>query len=114
MIKTKVIETKLFPEGDFIAITLFGIVFTRDRRRITASVLNHELIHCQQQLELLYIPFFILYVIEWLVRLIHYRDRYKAYSSLSFEREAYCNDANRDYLKHRKPYSWTHYLKHRK
>lgn len=114
MIKTKVIETKLFPEGDFIAITLFGIVFTRDRRKITGKVLNHELIHCQQQLELLYIPFFILYIMEWLVRLLRFRNRYKAYSSLSFEREAYCNDANPDYLKHRKPYSWIHYFKSRK
>ena len=57
--RTKVIETKLVPAGDITAITLFGLVFTRDRKQITPRILNHELIHCQQQLELLYIPFFI-------------------------------------------------------
>lgn len=64
--KTKVIETKLVPAGKVTAITLFGLVFTRDRKRITPDILNHELIHYQHQLELLYIPVFILYVLEWL------------------------------------------------
>ena len=92
--KTKVIETGLVPDGKVTAITLFGLVFTRDRRRITPDILNHELIHCQQQLELLYIPFFILYVLEWLVHLVKYRDWWKAYDAISFEKEAYANDAN--------------------
>lgn len=109
--RTKVIETKLVPAGDITAITLFGLVFTRDRKQITPRILNHELIHCQQQLELLYIPFFILYVLEWLAHLVKYRKWWKAYQSISFEREAYANDANPDYLAHRKPYSWLRYIR---
>lgn len=109
--RTKVIETKLVPAGDITAITLFGLVFTRDRKQITPRILNHELIHCQQQLELLYIPFFILYVLEWLAHLVKYRKWWKAYQSISFEREAYSNDANPDYLDHRKPYSWLRYIR---
>lgn len=108
---TKVIETKLVPAGDITAITLFGLVFTRDRKQITPRILNHELIHCQQQLELLFIPFFILYVLEWLAHLVKYRKWWKAYQSISFEREAYSNDANPDYLDHRKPYSWLRYIR---
>lgn len=108
--KTKVIETKLVPEGKVTAITLFGLVFTRDRKRITPDILNHELIHCQQQLELLYIPFFILYVLEWLIHLLKYRDWWKAYDAISFEKEAYANDANHNYLQRRKPYSWLRYF----
>lgn len=41
-------------------------------------MLRHELIHCKQQLELLYIPFFLLYLLEFLVRWIQTGDRYEA------------------------------------
>ena len=42
---------------------------------MNAQEVNHELIHAEQQKELLYIPFFIWYVLEWLALLIKYRDR---------------------------------------
>ena len=111
--KTKVIETRLVPEGKIAAITLFGLVFTRDRRLVTPEILNHELIHCCQQLELLYIPFFLLYVVEWLVRLAMYRNHDKAYYLLSFEQEAYRNDHDFSYISRRRPYSWLHYFRSR-
>lgn len=109
--KPPVIETKLVPEGHIIAITLFGIVFTRHKDRLAPDMLNHEHIHCRQQLEMLYIPFFILYLAEWLVRYVKYRDSRRAYFNISFEREAYCNDADQSYLSHRKPYAWIQYLR---
>ena len=92
--KPPIIETKLVPEGHIIAITLFGIVFTRHKDRLAPDMLNHEHIHCRQQLEMLYIPFFILYLAEWLIRYVKYRDSRRAYFNISFEREAYCNDAD--------------------
>jgi len=105
IIPTKVIETKLVPRGNILAITLFGLVFTRDRRQIDRRVLNHELIHCQQQLEWLYIPFFILYAAEWLWHYVRFHNADKAYMAISFEREAYANDHNLGYLKHRRHYA---------
>lgn len=105
MIRTKVIQTKLIPKSRYIAITLFGLVFTRDRRLITPRVLRHELIHCRQQLEWLYVPFFILYVAEWILGLIKYRDRYKAYRNISFEKEAYSQEYEVSYLSHRRIYA---------
>ena len=54
MIGTKVIETRLAPGGHVIAITLFGLVLTRNKGRVDKYVLNHELIHCQQQREWLF------------------------------------------------------------
>lgn len=105
MIRTKVIETRLAPGGDVIAITLFGLVLTRNKRWVDKRVLNHELIHCAQQLEWLYVPFFILYVAEWLWYLAKYRDSDKAYRAISFEREAYANERNADYLRTRKHYA---------
>lgn len=105
-IGTKVIQTRLLPrKWKFAAITLFGFVFTPDRRLVDKTTLNHELIHCQQQLEWLYLPFYILYVAEWLWYLFRYRDSDRAYRSISFEREAYANQSNPDYLTHRKHFA---------
>lgn len=112
MIGTKVIQTCLLPRRwSYDAITLFGIVFTPDRRRVTGRVRYHELIHCQQQLEWLYIPFFIIYAIEWLWYLLRYRDSDRAYRSISFEREAYSHEGDAAYLKHRRRYA--NYRKHK-
>lgn len=40
--------------------------------------------------ELLYIPFYIIYFIEWLIRFLYLGNFDKAYRSTSFEVEAYC------------------------
>ncbi len=101
-IHTKVIVNPILPGPKFAAITLFGLVFTRDRRNVTPTLLCHELIHCQQQLEWLYILFFVLYLAEWLFYLIRFRgDSYRAYRAISFEREAYANQCTTNYLKRR-------------
>lgn len=105
MIRTKVIQTPLAPGGHVIAITLFGLVLTRNKARVDKYVLNHELIHCLQQREWLYLPFFIMYVTEWLWYLIKYKDHNKAYRMISFEREAYANERNLNYLSERPIYA---------
>ena len=105
-IGTKVIQTRLIPRSwNFAAITLFGLVFTADRSYVSDHVLRHELIHCQQQLEWLYLPFYLLYVGEWLWHLVRLRDRDKAYRAISFEREAYRHQYETAYLKHRRHYA---------
>jgi hypothetical protein len=109
-IGTKVIQTRLIPrKWKFTAITLFGLVFTADLRYVDRYVRNHELIHCQQQLEWLYVPFYLLYLGEWLWHLIRLRDCDKAYRAISFEREAYAHEHDLDY-----PGSRKHYANYRK
>lgn len=54
--------------------------------------------------ELLYIPFYILYGLEYLKNLWKYTP-HKAYLNISFEREAYANENNFEYLKTRKHYA---------
>lgn len=106
VIGTKIIQLKIIPRSwKFLAITLFGFVFTADKRLIDKQVKNHELIHCQQQLEWLYIPFYILYIGEWLWYLAKYRDSDKAYRSISFEREAYDHEDDMDYLRQRRHFA---------
>lgn len=59
---------------------------------------------------MLIVFFYLWYVIEWLVRLIQYKDSHEAYRNISFEREAYNNEYD-EYLGVRKPYEWVHYLR---
>lgn len=100
------------PKG--ICLNLFGTFWTRDKSWIDKNIINHERIHTAQMRELLYIPFYILYVLEWLFRLMQYGFNKSAYYNISFEREAYANGDNLDYLKSRKPFAWTNFLKQKK
>lgn len=91
----------LTPKG-FRGLTLYPFVFLKYKSdKENTVLLNHERIHIRQQLELLIIPFFLWYGIEFLVRLVHCKDRNLAYRNISFEREAYQNEKNLYYLKQR-------------
>lgn len=74
------------------------------------TFVNHEKIHLKQQLEMLILPFFIWYFSEYLVRLIQYKNKDLAYRNISFEREAYANEKDLNYLKNRKFYQFLHYI----
>lgn len=97
----KVIYNRLLPPKGFKAINLFGVVLVRKECRMTDTDLNHEAIHTAQMRELLYVPFYLLYVLEWLWLLPRYPKRHEAYRNISFEREAYAHQAEPDYLKTR-------------
>ena len=104
----KIIYNKWFPFGQYKAINLFGVLFSK--YQLNSFDINHERIHTFQQKELLYIFFYIWYAIEWLVRLIQYKNTTKAYYNISFEQEAYANEKDLAYLYHRKRYSFLKYL----
>lgn len=90
------------------AISLFPFGLYIKTEYMTDWVINHESIHWKQQAEMLGIFFYLWYLLEWIIRIpINGR---KAYKSIGFEREAYFNDDNLDYLKNRKRYSWIGYL----
>ena len=71
-------------------------------------IINHESIHIAQQGELLIIPFYLLYLLEWFIKLFFYGS--SAYYNISFEREAYTHEYNKDYLKTRTPFSFLKYI----
>lgn len=71
----------------------------------------HENIHLKQQKEMFIVFFYLWYGIEWLVRLIQYKDSHEAYRNISFEREAYNNEYDDEYLSIRNFYEWIHYLR---
>lgn len=104
------ISKYLVPKG-FRGMTLFPFIFLREAKdRSNAVLIHHERIHLRQQLELLILPFYIIYFSEWLVKLCYYRDRRKAYLNLSFEREAYQNETNLQYLEQRKWFQFLRYI----
>ena len=86
-------------------LNLFGILCARDTSWIDRDVINHERIHNAQMRELLWLPFYIFYVVEWIFRLLQYRDPHKAYLNISFEKEAYRHGHDPDYLKRRRRYA---------
>ena len=109
----KIVYNRLVPFRGFLAINLFGVLFVRlnsdgSKPLLTDSTLNHESIHTAQMKELGYIFFYLLYFMEWMIRLVI--NPLNAYRSISFEKEAYRNEDNPDYLKTRRHYSWIHYL----
>lgn len=103
----KVIYNNLIPLRGFMAINLFGVIFVRRGYTLDRTVINHESIHTAQMREMLYVFFYLWYVAEWLLRLL---GNGNAYENISFEREAYSNQADKDYLKCRKHYAWWRYL----
>jgi len=106
-----IIYNKYLPTKKFTAINLFGIIFARkEHKELEEYEINHEKIHSAQIVELLGIFYYIFYVMEWLFRLCIYRDSFKAYHNISFEREAYANHNDFDYLRKRKPYSFIRYF----
>lgn len=99
----KIIYNNIVPFKGFLVINLFGVLFVRGTESdVTAQVLNHEAIHTAQMKELGYVLFYALYVLEWLYRLSKPGN---AYRNISFEREAYDNEGNVQYLTTRKPYA---------
>lgn len=105
----KIIYSRWFPPGNYRCINLFGVFIAK--KELSAININHESIHTAQGKEILWVFFYLWYVLEWLFRLIQYRDRKQAYYNISFEREAYNNQNNVNYLSERKCYSWVKYLK---
>ena len=103
----KIIRNKYIPFKGYKAINLFGVLFVRGNARIDDITLNHEKIHTAQIKEMLYVFFYVWYVLEWLIRL----PKGNAYRNISFEREAYDNQYDLNYLKSRKRFDFTKYLR---
>jgi len=74
-------------------------------------LVNHEKIHHRQQLELLIVPFYLLYFLHYLYNLLKYRKHQVAYLNIVFEKEAYNQQQNLTYLSTRRMFSWVKFLR---
>ena len=95
----KIIYHDIIPFKGYKAINLFGIVFARKSARpLSDKNKNHEAIHTAQMRELLYVPFYIVYLLDWVFHGFKYR-------RITFEQEAYAHEDNPEYLEIRKHYA---------
>ena len=105
----KIVRSRYLPPlRRHVAINLFGVFFVHPEVEVNERIINHERIHTAQMRELGYLPFYLIYLIEWLIRLVL---KGNAYMSIGFEREAYRHEHDHNYLENRKHYAWVKYLK---
>lgn len=104
-------------------IILPWAVYAAPKARILENDLSHEAIHMAQLRELLIIGFLFWFIIEWLIRVVIYTLQWiingckkgtfswhKLYRRISFEREAYANDKDLNYLQTRKLFAFLKYI----
>lgn len=71
-------------------MALYPFIVVNHKNAVNDKMLiHHELIHIKQQQEMLVIFFYIAYLFNYIINLIKYRNHYRAYKSIVFEREAY-------------------------
>lgn len=100
----------LTPRG-FRGVTFFPfVILANGDDALNKVFINHEKIHLRQQLELLILPFYVWYVIEFLMRWIMIKDKNVAYRNISFEKEAYTNEKDLNYVKQRSFWKFLRYI----
>lgn len=93
-------------------MALFPFILVKlEKSKFDEVMIRHEIIHLRQQLELLILPFYFFYLVNYLYNRTRFNNHHEAYMNIVFEREAYQNDTFRDYLKPRKWFSWINYFK---
>ena len=103
-----VVESKCIPKR--YCVNLFGTLWTRNANWIDKYVINHEKIHTAQQRELLFIPFYLVYLIEWCIRRFQYKSWKEAYYNISFEREARYAAEHPEYKRKTFSYGWLKWI----
>lgn len=105
------ISKYMVPRG-YVGLTIFPFMFLKTKAlKENPILINHEKIHLRQQLELLIIPFFIIYMFEFFIRLIQYKNWHLAYRNISFEREAYAKEKDLNCLKSRPFYNVVSFIR---
>jgi len=103
-LKTIVVIVKKLP---VLGMACFPFILLKNKLLANnKTILNHEKIHLRQQLELLILPFYMIYTLLYLINLLRYKNHDEAYRNIIFEQEAYQHDTNLDYLKNGNWYGW--------
>ena len=112
----RVIFSRFLPWKGYVAMAVYGTIFWRKQYEANYTiesyrnrVINHESIHVAQMKDFCpWLPiggtiFYIIYFLEWLLRLV--TNTKEAYRSISFEKEAYEHQYDIGYLNKRKHYA---------
>lgn len=101
--KVPVILSKVAPI-EIGAITLGPFIFSRGE--MSDRTKNHERIHWEQYKECLIIGFLVLYGLSYVINLCKGMKGPEAYRNIWFEKEAYDNDHDFEYIQNRRWFSW--------
>ena len=117
MKELKVTYSKHFPFKGYCAITLFNWIVIREdcKNYVGKKTYNHEGIHQAQAYDFYigfcgYFIFYLLYFLEWVLKLPWALFGYKPYESISFEQEAYNREYDYTYLEDRRHFAWVKYI----
>lgn len=96
-----------------LAMALWPFILFKDKKTSQDPVIvNHERIHHRQQIELLILPFYIWYFLEYWIGMFKCKFKHEiAYRNISFEAEAYSHEKDLSYLSHRPYFSNWKYFK---
>lgn len=95
-----VLMTRFLP---YAGMSLFPFILLRKKDAPHGErLINHERIHLRQQLELLILPFYLCYLLDYLIQRLRGRKHEEAYRSIIFEKEAYTHENDPDYLQRRR------------
>lgn len=130
-----IIHTRILRRFRLRGIALYPFILLKEKPADKGMMvtLYHERIHRQQQEEILVTclpviawmaltvspwfwllvpvnPFYLIYLVEYLVHLARHRNHSIAYYQISFEKEAYDNQYDETYLKYRRNFTWLNYM----
>jgi hypothetical protein len=103
----KIIINKYLVPPMAVAWAFYPFIIMRSELYYKDPYIMHEQIHLAQQRELWILPFYIMYAGSYLFNLI--RGDKNAYKNIVFEREAYANQLDNDYLKNRPKHAWRNF-----
>ncbi len=105
-----VVNKYLLAKG-FKGMSLWPFVILKHQSLAKEPVfMNHERIHLSQQIEMLILPFYLWYSLEFVLRLVQFKNVNLAYKNISFEREAYANESDLNYFRIRHFWNFIYYL----
>lgn len=91
----------------FYAMAVFPLLISKiPRHKVDEVLINHEKIHFRQQIETLWIGFFVLYFAQFIWQRFKNKNSYDAYLAIPFEKEAYTFENDMQYLARRKWFAW--------
>src|SRR5688500_1050717 len=95
----------------YTGLSFFIFIWITRQPEDETQLVRHEKIHFWQQVEMLFIFHWICYGVFYLVGRLNGQCHYIAYRYNPFEIEAFNNDVHSDYLRKRRPFAWTRYIK---
>lgn len=106
-----IVVNRFLLRKNFSGICLWPFLLVNDRKLKKDRIfINHEKIHYRQQMELVVLLFYLWYTTEFLWKWMKYKNSYIAYKNISFEREAYTNEKDLNYLKKRPFFNFIKFL----